>query len=40
VASGLEEYRPQTDYCYQLIFERADKKMYERKMQLKGEGES
>jgi len=40
VASGLEEYRPQTDYCYQLIFERADKKMYERKMQLKGEMES
>jgi diguanylate cyclase (GGDEF)-like protein len=39
VASGMEEYRPQTDYCYQLIFERADKKMYERKMQLKGEGE-
>ncbi len=38
VASGLEEYRPQTDYCYQLIFERADKKMYERKMQLKNKG--
>jgi diguanylate cyclase (GGDEF)-like protein len=35
VASGMEEYNPQTDYCYQLIFERADKKMYERKMQLK-----
>ncbi|MBP5266938.1 MAG: GGDEF domain-containing protein [Lachnospiraceae bacterium] len=35
VASGMDEYRPQTDYCYQGVFERADKKMYERKMQLK-----
>ncbi len=35
VASGLEDYRPDTDYCYQCIFERADKKMYVRKMQLK-----
>ncbi|MBS7263476.1 MAG: diguanylate cyclase [Eubacteriales bacterium] len=35
VSSGLAEYRPGTDDCYHAIFERADRKMYERKRVLK-----
>ncbi|MCR5099615.1 MAG: GGDEF domain-containing protein [Lachnospiraceae bacterium] len=35
VASGMSDFRKETDDCYQPVFERADKKMYERKYILK-----
>ncbi|MCR4998262.1 MAG: GGDEF domain-containing protein [Lachnospiraceae bacterium] len=35
VAAGLEDYQPDIDYCYQCVFKRADKKMYDRKQSLK-----
>ncbi|MCR5457493.1 MAG: GGDEF domain-containing protein [Clostridiales bacterium] len=37
VSSGLAEYNPEKDERYQMIFDRADQKMYERKKHLKTE---
>ena len=36
ISDGFSEYVPGDDYFYQTIFERADRKMYERKKYLKG----
>ena len=35
ISSGMSEYVPKTDHDYNTVFERADKKMYERKKVLK-----
>ncbi len=36
IASGMTDYRPEEDGNYNDVFKRADKKMYERKLYLKG----
>ena len=38
VASGLATFRPGEDHTYRKIFERADRRMYERKVLLKASG--
>ena len=35
VASGLATFRPETDNCFRKVFDRADRRMYERKEKLK-----
>ncbi|HBZ53152.1 MAG TPA: hypothetical protein DEO82_05205 [Eubacterium sp.] len=35
IASGLAVFRPGDDDCYRVVFERADQKMYDRKVSLK-----
>ena len=36
ISSGFAEFSPEQDKSYAVVFERADKNMYERKRRLKG----